>query len=468
MFSSKFIQFFLQLDRRERQNLKLWVNSPIANAREDVVSLFQYLFSKREITKENTEKRTVFAFVYLQEPYEEQKMRYLMSFASKCIESFFAYFNWQQTPQMEIDKIHYINEKQLNSYCHQQIVEVRHQLKQQPLRNSQHYWYAFQLEVEEYNLSSKNKRNIDFNLQEVSNQLHYFTIAEILKQACIAISIERVSAQSFDFPLLKSCLALVEETPTLKEIPAIYMYFVCYRLSVDGGDDNFEELDALLHHNEAHFTQSEIKDVFIIALNHCIKELNLGKSLYAQHAYRLYLRGLEKGFLLENGMLSRFTFKNIAFIGIKKLRDYEGVLTFIHNYQHYLHENYREGTVMFNMATLFVEQKRYEKAMPILQTIEFEDVLWNINAKSMLLRIFYEEQEFESMLMVCNSFKQYLKRQKEIGEYKISYLNLIKYCEKLLKHNGCGNLKKSKLLLIAGNESNLFEKEWVLEMVRKL
>lgn len=468
MFSSKFIQFFLQLDRRERQNLKLWVNSPIANAREDVVSLFQYLFSKREITKENTDKRTVFAFVYPQEPYEEQKMRYLMSFATKCLESFFAYFNWQQTPQMEIDKIHYINEKQLNSYCRQQIVEVRHQMKQQPLRNSQHYWHAFQLEVEQYNLSSKNKRNIDFNLQEVSNQLHYFAIAEILKQACIAISIERVSAQSFDFPLLKSCLALVEETPTLKEIPAIYMYFVCYRLSVYGGDDNFEELDVLLNHYEAHFTQSEIKDVFIIALNHCIKELNVGKSLYAQHAYCLYLRGLEKGFLLENGMLSRFTFKNIAFIGIKKLKDYEGVLAFIHNYQHYLHDNYREGTVMFNMATLFVEQKRYEKAMPILQTIEFEDVLWNINAKSMLLRMYYEEQEYESLIALCSSFRLYLNRQKELGVYKESYIRLIKYCLKLIKYTGCNKQQKALLLQQAERESNLFEKEWVMEMVGKL
>ena len=57
MLTTKFINLFLQLDRKEKQNLKLWVCSPFANAREDVQKLFDFVYSKRTITAENINRK---------------------------------------------------------------------------------------------------------------------------------------------------------------------------------------------------------------------------------------------------------------------------------------------------------------------------------------------------------------------------------------------------------------------------
>ena len=77
--------------------------------------------------------------------------------------------------------------------------------------------------------------------------------------------------------------------------------------------------------------------------------------------------------------------------------------------------------------------------------LEFEDVLWNLDAKSMLLRIYFEEKEYEAMLSLIKSFKLYLYRQYDLGIYKTRYKNMIGFCEKLYKNIGVLKVKKMKL-----------------------
>jgi hypothetical protein len=466
MLDTKFIKLFLQLNRKEKQNLKLWVHSPFANAREDVTQLFDFIYAKRTITAENTDRKLAFQYVYPNKKYNEQQLRYVMSFATKCMEDFLAYNEWQTNKtNTQLALIRNINHKNANLYTTQEIKETTQLINQQKLRNSNFFWQTYQLETERYTLQSKNKRYEDFNLQAVADNLHYYTIAEILKYACVAISYEQVSGKSFQFYLINECMALIEKETKLNTIPAIHIYYLCYKISTNGNDDLFQQLYKAVYAYETFFDESEMKDIILLTINYCIKELNIGKQNYAQHAYDLYLHALQKGYLLDKGELSRFTFKNIVFIGVKKLKEYKSVELFITKFQNALHEQYRENTVLFNMATLYVAKKEYKRAMPILQQVEFEDVLWNLDAKSMLLRIYFEEKEYEAMFSLVKSFKTYLHRQKTLGIYKTRYKNMIHYCEKIYKHIGVSKPKKNLLKNEIETHANLPEKEWFLEQV---
>ena len=466
MFDTKFIKLFLQLNRKEKQNLKLWVHSPFANARVDVTQLFDFIYSKRTITIENIDKKLAFKSIYPNKKYNEQQLRYVMSFATKCMADFLSYYQWQQSETSnKLALIKSIAYKNTDKFTAQEINNTTVLLSNQRQKNSQHYLECYQLEIERYNLQSKNKRYENFNLQAIADNLHFYTIAEILKQACVAVSFEQVSGKSFQFYLINECVALVEQDAIFKQIPAIYTYYLCYKISTQGSDMIFQELYKVVFDYEVYFNEAEMKDIFLITINYCIKEMNVGQQNYAQFAYKLYLHALQKGYLLDNGELSRFTFKNIVFIGVKKLKDYKSVEQFIATFQYAINEQYRENTVLFNQATLFVAKKDYNRAMPILQKVEFEDVLWNLDAKSMLLRIYFEEKEYEAMLSLIKSFKQYIHRQKALGIYKTRYKNMIHFCEVLYRFTGTSKSKKILLKNEIEQHQNLPEKDWFLEQV---
>ncbi|MCC6584588.1 MAG: hypothetical protein IT271_12865 [Chitinophagales bacterium] len=468
MHTTKFINIFLQLNRKEKQNLKLWVNSPIGNSREDVARLFDFIFEKRNIHAENVDRKAAFSYVYQDVPFSEKEMRYLMSFAVQCMEDFLVFYHQQQLEfQKELLLSSIYNQRNLRVYAQQQIGKADAKLLGSNLKDNDFYLYQFQFAVQQYTIQNKNKRYENFNLQSISDNLHYYFIAELLKYTCVSLSFQQISGKSFTFPLLDICLSQIKAGMYENVIP-IQLYYLCYILSTNGDESSFHQLQLLLKKDENRFTDSELKDIYLLAINFCIQELNAGKQQYAQYAYDLYLYAIEKGFLLENGELSRFTFKNIAFIGIKKLNAYESVEQFINDYKDRIREEYRENTVLFVRATLYFAKKDYKKAVRILKQIEFEDILWNLDAKSMLLKMHFEEKEYEAMLSLIKSYSLFLHRQKNLGIYKSRYKKVIRYILKLYNNIGKSKSKISQLEINLTEEKELPEKDWFLQQVQKL
>ncbi|MEO1262270.1 MAG: hypothetical protein AAFZ15_25920, partial [Bacteroidota bacterium] len=62
-----------------------------------------------------------------------------------------------------------------------------------------------------------------------------------------------------------------------------------------------------------------------------------------------------------------------------------------------------------------------------LLQVEYTDLRYNLDAKALLLRTYYDMDEEVAMLSLADAFRQYIKRNKEMTEYqKRGYYNLIK------------------------------------------
>jgi hypothetical protein len=104
--------------------------------------------------------------------------------------------------------------------------------------------------------------------------------------------------------------------------------------------------------------------------------------------------------------------------------------------------------------------------MPILLSIEYSDTLWNLAAKFMLVKIYFETKEYEALVGLLNTFKVYLFRQKKIGYHKERYKNIIKFSEKLYANIDVSKSKKLKLKHEIEQVADLPDKEWFLEMLK--
>ncbi len=212
------------------------------------------------------------------------------------------------------------------------------------------------------------------------------------------------------------------------------------------------------------FPQEETKDLYIIAINYCIKKQNKGKSIFIREGFDLYLAGLENEVLLENNTMSVFTYQNIHLLA-SKLGEFDWVELFLQKYKAFLPAEQRENHYNFNIAQYYFRTKNYPKAMVLLQTIEFSDILHNLDARKMLLVMYYDLKEYDAMDSLMESFKTYLYRQKDLSYHKESFTNLLRFSKKLLLLNTMNKTEKEVFRQEIENCNILAEKSWLLAQI---
>ena len=91
MFNSKLIRLYLTLDEAEIRQFKKWVKSPIHNQHTDVQQLFEFLFSRQDITIVTIQRERIFQYIYQEEKINMPRLRHVMSFATDVLEDFVRY-----------------------------------------------------------------------------------------------------------------------------------------------------------------------------------------------------------------------------------------------------------------------------------------------------------------------------------------------------------------------------------------
>jgi len=139
---------------------------------------------------------------------------------------------------------------------------------------------------------------------------------------------------------------------------------------------------------------------------------------------------------------------------------------FIDQFQHHLEEKERHSMVHFNLARLYFEKGDYSKAQQVLTKFEYDDMVLNLVAKTMLLKIYYEESEYSAFESLLESMRTYLQRKEAISpNYRIVYKNLLSIMRKLINLNPYSKTQKENFRTLVLNTNPLIEREWLLKQV---
>lgn len=465
MYESKLIEILLSFSSIEIQYFNKWYRSPIANQHEQVTKLFDFIYSRRRITPISVKKEKAYASIFPSKKFDVKELRHIMSYALNVAEDFLAYQTFlQHRNTASLFLLENYQKRNLNTHTNSVIQHLNKQHHHQNYADNQFHLEQFRLEKIKYEIASNNKRITTLNIQEVFNKLHYFTISETLRWACIALSHQQISNSEYDIPALSLYLQLIEENK-FESIASIQLYYHIYKMISTQEDIYFTELKNKLHTYEKHFTSSELKDIYLLSINFCIKMSNKGKSNYVRELFNLYLHSIEKKYLIENNELSRFSFSNIVTNGIK-LKEFKKTIDFIDTYKDFIHTEYRENTVAFNLCKVWFAQKQYKKAMSTLLQTEFKDVIWQLNAKHLLLKMLYETKEMDLLQSQLLTFKSYVQRQKNIGYHKEFFNTIIEQFYELIR---ISSIKKKEQILLKEAflaNPNLQDKDWFIDMLK--
>lgn len=468
MNNSKLINILSTFSSKEKRRCKDWVACPINNQRQDVCALYDFLW-EMDLKAQYLTKALAWASIYPKTAYNDGKMRQIIHRLLNAVEGFLIYEQGQiKESRSAILLAESLRERNLYKELNQVLKSTQKKLKKEAVQNWESLRLSYELETLQFNASEQAQRTSALNLQELSDALDIQYFADKLRKACLLYSRLVVFKMNYQPKMLAVVLEQVKELDYLK-IPAIGLYYYCYLAFTDtkSADQHFQKMMNYLKEYATQFPPQEIRELYLLAINYTIKKLNDNSMWHLEKAFELYKTGITEGYLLEQGVLTPFTYNNVINIGIQ-LEHYNWVEQFIHEYKNNVVEEHRESVFQECLAKLYYAQKEYKKAQLLLAKIQVKDILRIISSKIVLLRIYYETNEFDALEALLDSLKMYLRRKDVVGYHKENYNNIVRFMQKLIRVNPFDKAAKRQLFVEIEQTKILTLKKWLLEQLEQL
>lgn len=462
---STLIRLLNGLNQKETKEFLKFLNSPYFNHRKDVIALFEYYLKGKSFLTSNLDKPALFNHVYPNEVYDDAKTRHLLSYLTSLVKQYYAVSSFRENNfQQQFNLTKKLKRKGLNKDFEKEWSKAQQINIKLGFQNTQYHLQQYLLHLQKSEFLSQQKRKGDSDMQTSINELNNFYIASILKQNCSILNYQKMSSETYNAPLLDEILEKVDNHK-LKNVPAIAVYYYCLlTLKEPQNKEHYNQLKKIIRQYRSYFKKSEIKNIYLIAINYCIKKLNGGQRAYIREAFEWYREGLKNEVLLENGILSLFTYKNILNLGLE-LKEFDWIEKYLVVYKAYLNEIDRENHFTYCQAVFYFNKPDYNSVLSLLQKVNFENKLHQLDARRMLLRIYYEQNEINALESLLDSFQIYINRQKDIGYHKDHYLNLIRFVRKFLNYNLRNKSICKKLALEIEKTNALAERKWLLRLL---
>ncbi len=467
MYRSKVIKVYNSLSQNDKRSLNKFIQSPIHNLHKDVNALFDYIYRLKIITPEKVDRKVVHAKIFPKRKYSEVDIRHVSSYMFQTIEDF---INYRAMKQSEMAKF-----VSLTSYYSQHALGKlldstykKFEKREKIIKKDASFYHDKYLILDDLMQSSDQKnRTGDKGFQQVVDTLDIYYIAEKLKQSSTLLSHQAISDQDYELTFIDGILQFVEQKGLL-EIPAIAIYYHNFFMVKEPDKfSHFDKYEKVLVRNTEAFEEKELKDLYLLAINFCIKKMNEGQRQYLKKGFQLYQVGLDNKALIPYGILSRYTYRNIITVALL-LNENKWALDFIHDYKDYLDPRYMEDTYQFNLAFYYYRIRDFKKSLQILAILDFDDEITMTRAKSLQLKMYYEGKDIDILESFLDSFWVYLKRKKGLGYHADNCFKLIRYTKAML-HTSPGDDKRlNKLKSKIESEPSFSEKKWLLEKVEKL
>lgn len=435
--------------------------SPYFNQRTDVCLLFKAMYPALKARRPLPERRIVFETAFPGKTMSEAEMRQIMTYLSKLFGQFIQVEQLNLEPDLSaLLETKALNRLHLEKAGDKVVKNAFDGLESRTLRNAEYHQQQYQLLYEQARQRRKAPEENARDLHQLADKLYVSMAAAWLRQACLLLSEKAVYKMESDNRFMPEFFQWAESGDNL-EMPAIGAYYYACKLLLTEEETWFQHFKTTIFRHSDAFPSQEMNDLYLVGINYCVRQLNAGKEQYFREIYELYKSGLETQTLLHNGVLSPMTYYNIVISGLK-VDAFDWVAWFIPHYKNSLERPYRDSAYSFNMARLHFARRDYGDALLLLQKANYRDLLTNLSAKTMALKIYYEQGEYEVLQSHLDAMTHYLRRNRVIGYHRENYLNLIRATRRLLMLPKVKGPAHERLRVEIKDTNPLTERAWLL------
>jgi hypothetical protein len=473
MRNSKLYSILEYFNKYEQNRLRKFLISPYFNKNEALIKLFDALTNQINLKGSNASewnKEELWAVLYPTEVYDDVFFRKNCSDLLKLIEDYLAQQVYEENPIHQATYlIEAVGKKKMVKLFNSVMKSARRLSSQQIQKPGTFYLYQYLVEKNYYELSQSDLNRAEkTNIEDIAQNLDAFYLTEKLRLYCSVLNQQYVVSHEYKLLFIDEIVSHLKKYQ-YEKFPPISIYYQVYLTITDSENvQHYFVLKNLLEKHGLDFPQSEALTIYHSAINYCIRNVNKGDLSFLRELFDLYKDILKKEIILSDGNLSPWDFKNIVTCSVR-LGELSWTEDFIKQYSMLIPEMYRENAVSFNLAQLYFYQKKYGDLITLLQTVEYEDFSYNLNAKGYLLFTYYEMDEIEPLFSLLESFRAYLNRHKNYPKHRREmYINLIKFTKKLVSTKSGDKKSIAMLKEEIMKTKNLSGQEWLLEKLAEL
>ncbi|MCF8244554.1 MAG: hypothetical protein K9J37_08330 [Saprospiraceae bacterium] len=473
------------LSRKEMTRFVEFANSPYFNKHLQVRALAEYL---SEIYPNFTDKKCERTFIFQKlnpgQPHQQSQLAIIFTYSIRLLEQFLIVESLAEEGRLE-DKTLYFSQLRKRNLTNQLKTDWESKNENRTVetseadgKSSQFYEKRIRTATEQDAIAMQLGRTETQFLEEKQAYLDGYYLSESLRDACERIQRYRLlktSPPAFAF-FEKTREALIEMPETIRQTPSIDVYFQLYALLKTDELSQFPVCKATIREHENHFDREELQNLYNYLQNFCIQQINNGHQQFLGEIFKLYQLQLDSQLLFVDGVLPEWHYKNIVTTGLR-LEERAWVRDFIEKYSSMLAESVAGNAYSYNLAAWFYHVGKPEEVLPLLLQVEYTDLRYNLDAKSLLLRTYFDLEEEGALLAHADAFSQFVKRNKSLTDFqKKGYFNLIRFSQRAFKLKIKQDFAKQqkleeglqKLVADIGKTEPIFNRTWLEIKLKEL
>lgn len=485
MTNNPLLKLLPYLNRKEMTRFRDFARSPYFNKHSDVQRLVEYLYEVYpNFTDKKCAREVIFRQLYPALPHDQQRLAVLFTYALRLLEQFLrieeaksenlladdvrllrclrkreAVFYLEKIWQENAGKVNADTDKISRSNLAEPGPSIR--------------W------ADEMDASAMRLARHDANfLAGKQEQLDANFLSEKLKDACELLQRSQYLKQPFaESSTLRAAVQEVEAGPEkYQPFPSVTVFYHCFQLLRQNDPSLYRNALDTAETLASSLVPDDLQRIFNYLQNFCIAQINQGNGEFLRKLFDIYRSQLERELLLVNGVLPEWHFKNIVTTGLR-LDEHEWVRLFLEKYRPLLPPDVAENAYSYNLAAYYYHLRRYDDVLHLLVQVEYTDLRYNLDAKSLLLRTYFDLGEEDPLLALNDAFRQYLKRNRSLTDFqKKGYFNLLKFTRKAFRlkmDKGFSKQKKwdddlKKLEAEVGTAETVFNLGWLLGKIESL
>ncbi len=340
--------------------------------------------------------------------------------------------------------------------------------QESPLRDTQHYFWQFQIEEEKQRFQGiHNSFEDDANLYAVHKNLDIYYSTLKMEYTCSLIY-QKQTAQVEKFqadPLMDLVLELSADSAQL-DVPINRIYRQLILALQHPGETNlFESIEALLQQYESKINVEKFKNLKALLRFLSIREYwKSGDDKALRYIFNIYKEHLELGYFYIDQQIPLTTYRNLVIFSLK-LGEFDWTKKFMdtHPPETICGTRYPAEVHSLNMAEYYFYIKEYDQALAAVVYRLFENPTVSITVDLLIIKIYYETQN-DMLESRMKALDQKVRRSKLSRETKNRYHNFIKMLDKIIRYGWQSNSpKRAKWAEEIKNTPEIIAREWLLE-----
>ena len=325
MEKSKLLDVFRSIQPEEWRSFRDFLASPYFNKKEEVCSLGNYLIAaaRADFPSKMLQADQVVKKVFPGGDISEKRLAYIMSDLLKASEQFLLLQTMELKGQhKELYLLEACQARDLEKSYNKAYKACHKQLSGNQNISLSLLWEKYRLcQLAEEKFAAKGSRTADPYLQAAVDHLDIHYLTQKLKLSCAMVARQNALNEHYDIRFLPT--ETLEQIAVLPDNDLARLYARSYLLLQSDNDE--PALHAFwtdLTGQVETLAREEVTELFNHGITYCIQQIRKGYRNFTSQLFNLYQEGLSQGFLLDEGILSPWNYKNIVELGLG-LRQFE-------------------------------------------------------------------------------------------------------------------------------------------------